>query len=95
MEILNKTDKSAKIIAKTEWITPLEIINKTYKHELIKKGNKWYVIPNSYDLDIPPDQLFSDNIPEYYNHGRRRITTQQTNHEDVLKQPVLEIKSEF
>ena len=93
VEVVSKTKSNEKIIAKTEWITPLEIISKTYEHELVKKNNKWYVIPNSYDLDIPPDQLFSDNIPEYYNHGRRRITTQQTNHEDVLKQPVLEILS--
>lgn len=93
VEIVSQTSNSAKIIAKTCWITPLEIITKTYHHELIKKKKKWYLIPNSYDLDIPPDQLFSDNIPEYYNHGRRRITTQQTHHEDVLKQPVLEILS--
>jgi hypothetical protein len=93
VEIVSQTANNAKIIAKTSWITPLEIIDKTYHHELIKKKNKWYVTPNSYDLDIPPDQLFSDNIPEYYNHGRRRITTQQTHHEDVLKQPVLEILS--
>lgn len=93
VEIVSQTSNSAKIIAKTCWITPLEIITKTSHHELIKKKKKWYLIPNSYDLDIPPDQLFSDNIPEYYNHGRRRITTQQTHHEDVLKQPVLEILS--
>jgi len=93
VEIVNKTEYSAKIIAKTEWITPLEVIDKLYNHELVKMNNKWFIIPNSYDLDIPPDQLFSDNIPEYYNHGRRRITTQQTHHEDILKQPVLEILS--
>lgn len=93
IEIITKTETNAKIIAKTKWITPLETLSENYEHELIKLKNKWYLIPNSYDLDIPPDQLFSDNIPEYYNHGRRRITTQQTNHEDVLKQPVLEILS--
>ncbi|MDV7186817.1 hypothetical protein R3X25_05940 [Lutibacter sp. TH_r2] len=93
VEVINKTKNSAKIIAKTEWVTPLEVIDKTYNHELVKKKGKWFITPNTYDLDIPPDQLFSDNIPEYYNHGRRRITTQQTHHEDVLKQPVLEILS--
>ena len=93
VEIITETENSAKIIAKTEWVTPLEVLQKNYKHELIRVHNKWYLKPNSYDLDIPPDQLFSDNMPEYYNHGRRRITTQQTHHEDVLKQPVLEILS--
>ncbi|WP_111707431.1 hypothetical protein [Lutibacter citreus] len=91
VNIVEQTENTAKIIANTQWVTPLEVIDKTYKHELIKVKNKWYVKPSSYDLDIPPDQLFSDNIPEYYNHGRRRITTQQTHHEDILKQPVLEI----
>jgi hypothetical protein len=93
VEIITETENSAKIIAKTEWVTPLEVLQKNYEHELIRVHNKWYLKPNSYDLDIPPDQLFSDNMPEYYNHGRRRITTQQTHHEDVLKQPVLEILS--
>lgn len=93
IEVVDKTDNSAKVIAKTKWITPLEIIDKTYHHELQKINGKWYINPNSYDLDIPPDQLFSDNVSEYYNHGRRRITTQQTHHEDVLKQPVLEVLS--
>ncbi len=32
-------------------------------------------------------------LPSYFNQGRRRITTEQTLHEDVLKQPVLEVLS--
>ncbi|MBL4605323.1 MAG: hypothetical protein JKY02_06615, partial [Flavobacteriaceae bacterium] len=45
------------------------------------------------DTDLPPDQLYSRAFPRYFNQGRRRITTEQTYHEDVLKQPVLEILS--
>jgi hypothetical protein len=93
VDVLNLTSKKAKVIVHTNWITPLENIHKTYYHNLIKKDAKWYIIPNSYDLDIPPDQLFSENVPTYYNHGRRRITTQQTHHKDILKQPSLEILS--
>ncbi|MAQ39675.1 hypothetical protein [Mesonia oceanica] len=93
VELLNKTKNHAKAIAKTTWVTPLERIDKTYYHELVKKQGKWYLEPNDFDLDIPPDQLFSDNMTQFYNHGRRRVTTQQTHHEDVLKQPVLEILS--
>lgn len=75
----------------TEWITPLK--NMTMKDfvKTVKRGRKWYVLKNNVDLDLPPDQLLSSNNPKYYNHGRRRITTEQTYHEDVLKQPVLEI----
>jgi len=68
-----------------------ELIQKDYFHDLIKKSGKWYVKPKKKDSDIPPDQLFTENTTTFYNHGRRKITTQQTHHEDVLKQPVLEI----
>ncbi|MBW2962831.1 hypothetical protein [Mesonia aestuariivivens] len=93
VEIITTAKHHAKAIAKTKWITPLEKIEKTFTHELIKIRGKWYIEPSSYDRDIPPDQLFSNNSTQFYNHGRRRITTQETYHEDVLKQPVLEILS--
>ncbi|SHJ62757.1 hypothetical protein [Aquimarina spongiae] len=86
-----QTDSSAKAKVMGNWITPLEKIEKTFYHEILKKGSKWYVLPLDYDLDIPPDQLFSENVVSFYNHGRRRITSEQTHHEDVLKQPVLEV----
>ncbi len=35
--------------------------------------------------------MYSENVTKYFNQGRRRITTEQTHHEDILKQPVLEI----
>ena len=50
-------------------------------------------MPNKQPLDIPPDQFLANNSTEYYKQGRRKITTQQTYHEDVLKQPELEILS--
>ncbi len=91
--IVNATDSTAKAKVETHWVTPLERIDKVYYHEVVKRKNKWYLQPLDYDLDIPPDQLFSENENTYYNHGRRRITSEQTHHEDVLKQPVLEVLS--
>ncbi len=90
---INKTSDRVKARVQTKWITPLEKINKTYYHEILKKEGKWYITPAALDKDIPPDQLFTTNTTSFYNHGRRRITTQQTHHEDVLQQPVLEILS--
>ncbi len=90
-DITIKTDSTAKAIVKTNWVTPLEKIEKIFHHELIKRDGVWYIKPTSFDLDIPPDQFFSNNVTKFYNHGRRRVTTEQTHHEDVLKQPVLEI----
>lgn len=93
VDLTSQTGKEAKALAITKWVSPLEKIDKTYAHELVKRNGKWYVKPNNFDLDIPPDQLFSENVTCFYNHGRRKITTQQTYHEDVLKQPVLEVLS--
>lgn len=92
-EITIKNDSSAIATVITEWITPLENINRTFYKTLIKQNGKWYLNPEKLDTDIPPDQLYSNNITKYFNQGRRRITTEQTHHEDVLKQPVLEIIS--
>ncbi len=93
VSVTAKTDSTTKVKAVTHWVTPLEKIDKVYHHELVKYGKKWFVKPLSYDLDIPPDQLYTRNTTTYYNHGRRRVSSEQTYHEDVLKQPVLEVLS--
>ena len=93
VDIITQTDSTAKVKALTHWITPLEKIDKTFYHELVKYNKKWFVKPLAYDLDIPPDQLFAENVTAFYNHGRRRVSSEQTYHEDVLKQPVLEVLS--
>lgn len=90
-KITTKTNNLATIKVTTHWITPLEKINKIDFKNLVKRKGKWYVKPDDIDLDLPPDQLYSDNVTNYFNQGRRRITTEQTYHEDILKQPVLEI----
>ncbi|WP_047244951.1 membrane protein [Maribacter thermophilus] len=91
VEIVDETQTSARAKVFTQWVTPLEKIDKLYEHDLLKHNGKWYIAPSTFDNDLPPDQLISSNTTAFFNHGRRRITTQQTNHEDVLKQPVLEI----
>ncbi|MEP5340831.1 MAG: hypothetical protein ABJL44_07605 [Algibacter sp.] len=91
--ITSQTDSLAAVKINTKWITPLEKISKTDYKSLTKLNGKWYINPEDIDLDLPPDQLFSNNTTTYFNQGRRRITTEQTHHEDVLKQPVLEILS--
>ena len=93
---LKPIEKSnAKVIyeVKTKWITPLEKIENTEFITVVKRKSKWYIQKNTLDTDLPPDQLYSINKTAYFNQGRRRITTEQTYHEDVLKQPVLEIIS--
>jgi len=91
--IIDEKDNKAIIKVVAKWVTPLEVIQRTYRREVVKHNAKWYIKPLKYGNYIPPNQFYSGNKNEYYNHGRRRITTQQTNHEDALKQPVIEILS--
>lgn len=91
ISFVNKTKNSAKVKVDTRWITPLDAVEKTFYHTVKKKKNKWYLSVSKLDNDLPPDQLFTDNSTTFFNHGRRKITTEQTHHEDVLKQPVIEI----
>ena len=91
--ITSKNDTLATAKVTTDWITPLEKINRVDYKSLTKHNNKWYIIPEDLDTDLPPDQLYSYNTTSFFNQGRRRVTTEQTHHEDVLKQPVLEVLS--
>ena len=93
IDIIKISANRSTLVANTKWITPLEIIKKDYYHEVIKRAGKWYILPQSVPLDIPPDQFVSSNLTEYFKQGRRKISTQTTYHEDVLKQPELEILS--
>lgn len=90
-EIKYQSKNKAQVIASTKWITPLEIIEKKYIHEVQKINGKWFIIPEKKDTDLPPDELTSSNNTFYYKQGRRKISTQQTYHEDILRQPDLEI----
>ncbi|MGM8363676.1 hypothetical protein ACSV4D_17310 [Flavobacterium sp. ARAG 55.4] len=93
IKILKSSKNKATVLAKTKWITPLEIIKKDYIHEVEKIGNHWFIIPKKLDSDIPPNQFISNAITQFFKQGRRVISTQQTYHDDVLKQPVLEVIS--
>jgi hypothetical protein len=92
-KIITKTDSLATLKVHTDWITPLEKISKTDYKTTVKRSGKWFLKPDKIDSDLPPDQLYSNNVTGYFNQGRRKVTTEQTHHEDILKQPVLEIIS--
>lgn len=91
--ITSRNDSLATAKILTEWITPLEKINRVDYKSLKKHNNKWYIIPEKLNTDLPPNQLYSTNNTSFFNQGKRRVTTEQTHHEDVLKQPVLEVLS--
>ncbi|SHI84902.1 membrane protein [Algibacter luteus] len=92
-EITKYNDSTVSAKVTTHWITPLEKIEKVDFKSLSKINGKWYLQADDLNNDLPPDQLYSNNVTKYFNQGRRRITTEQTHHEDILKQPVLEVVS--
>jgi len=91
VDITNLTDTTATAKVNTKFITALKEIKDSTYHNLVKIDQKWYINPKKTNKDLPPDQLYTESIPKFYNQGRRRITTEQTYYEDVLKQPVLQI----
>lgn len=93
IRIVNQSKEKAKVVAKTKWVTPLEIIEKEYNLNVAQIKGKWFITPTKLDNDLPPDQFISNSGTGFFKQGRRAISTQQTYHDDVLKQPVLEILS--
>lgn len=89
--VLDQNASTAKAVAKIKWITPLKEIQTTDTLSITKNNGDWYIIPKEVDPDIPPDQLMFESGTRFYNHGKRKITSEQTFHEDVLKQPVVEV----
>ena len=92
-KLISENDTLVTAMVKTKWITPLENISEIHYKTLVKIDNKWFIQANAMDLDLPPDQFYTNNQTQYFNQGRRRITTEETHHEDVLKQPALELLS--
>lgn len=88
-----KSDTTAQAQVDAKWVTPLKEINTQDALLLIKRQGKWYIEPQEVDPDTPPEQLLIQSGTTYYNHGKRKVTSQQTFHEDVLKQPVVEVLS--
>jgi hypothetical protein len=93
VRIVKATENYVELALHSQWVSPLKNIDKSYIHHLEKLDGKWYINPTQVDTDIPPDQLIAQNQTVYYNHGRRRISSEKTFHEDVLKQPVVEVVS--
>lgn len=92
-KVLEQSDSVAIVSVEGFWISPLKNITKKFKKTLINRDNKWYLKHGKKETDLPPDQLYNKPSIVYHNQGRRKISTEQTYHEDVLKQPVLEILS--
>ncbi|GER60026.1 hypothetical protein [Patiriisocius marinus] len=93
VKIVEEKGPTALAYVAANWVTPLKLIKTNDTLSLRKDKGEWYILPKDIDPDIPPDQLVIESATSFYNHGKRKITTQKTHHEDVLKQPVIEVLS--
>jgi len=87
-ETIEKSDDYAKVKATLEWITPMKTFVTEELHEVIKIRGKWYIKPQAASNYIPTDQFSDVPSNHFVNQGRRKITTKETFHEDVLDRPV-------
>ncbi|MDG1573363.1 hypothetical protein OZ410_13620 [Robiginitalea sp. M366] len=81
----------ARVRAQVRYVTPLRVVEQERVHDLVERGGRWYLLPEPRDPDLPPQQWVEQREVSYFNHGRRRVTTQQTHHEDVLRRPRTEV----
>ena len=87
--ILHSTENKATIQVDLEWITPLENHSKTVTHNMVRRGLKWYMKPDKAVHFIPTNQFSTTLSTNYVNQGRRRVTVEETFHEDVLDRPIV------
>lgn len=92
-EVLSNSGKYAKVRTTLEWVTPLETYTRVREHETVKKGLKWYIVYDLKSKFVPTNQFTDIPSNHYLNQGRRRISTEETFHEDVLDRPVVRVRS--
>lgn len=91
-KVLETSSDQATIEVTLDWVTPIENYTKTFIHTAQKIESEWYMNPLPFLNEIPTNQFFKHSSTAYFNQGRRRITTKETFHEDVLDRPVVEVK---
>ena len=90
-ETLMKKPDYAVVKTEIEFITSLKSYRVVKTHEVLKKGWKWYMKPDPSHNYIPTDQYSNVVTNQFINQGRRRITTKETFHQDILDRPVSRI----
>ncbi|MEO1254312.1 MAG: hypothetical protein AAFY41_05435, partial [Bacteroidota bacterium] len=90
-ETIEKQPNYAVVKTEIEFITPIKSYQVTKMHEVVKRGWKWYMKPDPIYNYIPTDQFSDIAVNQFINQGRRRITTEETFHQDILDRPVSRI----
>ncbi|WP_028523712.1 hypothetical protein [Runella limosa] len=93
VKILEKQPTQMRVLAITDWVTPLERYHQETEHTVVKIGTDWFIEPPIFDQAIPPDEHIEKGVLGLHSQGKRKITTATTEHDDVLDRPELHILS--
>ncbi len=73
------------------YLTSVEAYEVERTHDLTLRDGAWYIDPDPADESIPPSQFVRSTDVEYLDLGRRSQSTENTDANDVLDRPRLEI----
>ncbi len=76
--------------ARATYISSLAVHEVDELHELVRRGDSWYLIPDPSDVSTTPDQFSRTTEIAYLSQGRRQVTTERTTFSDVLDRPRLQ-----
>ncbi|WP_153796734.1 hypothetical protein [Foetidibacter luteolus] len=93
IKILDKKPGKMTAMVRTDWVTPLERYHFETEHELVKKGDNWFIQPPVFSHATAPDEHMEKAVLALHSQGKRTITTAATEHDDVLDRPALRILS--
>jgi hypothetical protein len=93
IKIKERFPHKLKVIVKNTWTTPLEVYTVENPHTLIEKDGKWFIVPPEFDKSLAPDEHLEKGILALHSQGKRKITTANTEHDDVLDRPEVHILS--
>ncbi len=89
--LIQQDSDQALVAVDLTFITPLEVFHRSREHVLKKKGLKWFVKAEPLEYPIPADQFYVTQTADFKNQGKKRITTEETFHTDILDRPVVHI----
>ncbi|MDP9316274.1 MAG: hypothetical protein M3R24_36395 [Chloroflexota bacterium] len=92
-EIVESEPNRVVVRAETDYITALSEYPLIQEHVLVQRNDTWYLLPQQFDVKVPPQQFFRRGTVAWGSQGPRRQTTETTAFGDVLDRPELQILS--
>jgi len=81
----------SRVTADLRYLTSLDWYRVQRSHDLVKRGDSWFVLADDPDLTVPPDQLVRRSDVDFAIQGRRRVTSLNTELTDVQDRPEIDL----